>query len=52
LVLKVNDFAQRQRLGATSKSPRWVVADKWEKWEATTRLLAINVQVGKTGTIT
>jgi len=52
LVLKVNDFAQRQRLGATSKSPRWVVAYKWEKWEATTRLLAINVQVGKTGAIT
>jgi len=52
LVLKVNGFAQRQRLGATSKSPRWVVAYKWEKWEATTRLLAINVQVGKTGTIT
>ncbi len=52
LVLKVNDFAQRQRLGATSKSPRWVVAYKWEKWEATTRLLKINVQVGKTGTIT
>jgi len=52
LVLKVNDFAQRQRLGATSKSPRWVVAFKWEKWEATTRMLAINVQVGKTGTIT
>ena len=49
---KVNDFAQRQRLGATSKSPRWVVAYKWEKWEATTRLRAINVQVGKTGTIT
>jgi DNA ligase (NAD+) len=52
LVLKVNNFAQRQRLGATSKSPRWVVAYKWEKWEATTRLLKINVQVGKTGTIT
>lgn len=52
LVLKVNDFAQRARLGATSKSPRWVVAYKWEKWEATTRLRAINVQVGKTGAIT
>lgn len=52
LVLKVNDFAQRQRLGATSKSPRWVVAYKWEKWEATTKLLKISVQVGKTGTIT
>jgi DNA ligase (NAD+) len=52
LVLKVNSFAQRERLGATSKSPRWVVAYKWEKYEATTRLNAINVQVGKTGTIT
>jgi len=52
LVLKVNDFAQRRRLGTTSKSPRWLVAYKWEKWEATTRLLRINVQVGKAGTIT
>lgn len=54
LVLKVNDFAQRQRLGARSKSPRWVVAYKWEKWEATTRVKkgGIRVQVGKTGAIT
>lgn len=52
LVLKVNSFAQRELLGARSKSPRWVVAYKWEKYEATTRLNAINVQVGKTGAIT
>lgn len=52
LVLKVNDFAQRKRLGATSKYPRWVVAYKWEKYEATTRLTTIRVQVGKTGAIT
>jgi DNA ligase (NAD+) len=52
LVLKVNRFAQRERLGARSKSPRWVVAYKWEKYEATTRLNGINVQVGKTGAIT
>lgn len=52
LVLKVNRFDQRERLGATSKSPRWVVAYKFEKYEATTRLKAIRVQVGKTGTIT
>ncbi len=52
LVLKVNRFEQRERLGARSKSPRWVVAYKWEKYEATTRLNAINVQVGKTGAIT
>jgi len=52
LVLKVNSFEQRQRLGATSKSPRWAVAYKFEKYEATTRLLDIRVQVGKTGAVT
>jgi DNA ligase (NAD+) len=52
LVLKVNDFAQRQRLGNTSKSPRWVIAYKFEKYEAVTRLNEIRVQVGKTGAIT
>lgn len=52
LVLKVNSFEQRERLGATTKSPRWVVAYKFEKYEATTRLNDIRVQVGKTGAIT
>jgi DNA ligase (NAD+) len=52
LVLKVDDFAQRERLGSTSKSPRWVVAYKFEKYEAVTRLEGIRVQVGKTGAIT
>ena len=52
LVLKVNDFAQRERLGATTKSPRWVVAYKFEKYEATTKLNEIRVQIGKTGAIT
>jgi DNA ligase (NAD+) len=52
LVLKVNSFDQRERLGSTSKSPRWVIAYKFEKYEATTRLNAIRVQVGKTGAIT
>ena len=52
LVLKVNRFDQRDRLGATSKAPRWVIAYKFEKYEATTRINAIRVQVGKTGTIT
>lgn len=52
LVLKVNDFAQRERLGIRSKSPRWAVAYKFEKYEAKTRLNAISVQVGKTGAIT
>ena len=52
LVLKVNRFDQRERLGATSKSPRWMIAYKFEKYEAVTRLNEIRVQVGKMGTIT
>lgn len=52
VVLKVNRFEQRERLGSTSKSPRWTVAYKFEKYEATTQLKDIRVQVGKTGTIT
>ncbi len=51
-MLKVNDFALRERMGSTSKSPRWVIAFKFERYEATTRLNAIRVQVGKTGAIT
>jgi DNA ligase (NAD+) len=52
IVIKVNSYQQRRTLGATSKSPRWVIAYKIEKYEAETRLLSITVQVGKTGTIT
>ncbi|MHC4404139.1 MAG: NAD-dependent DNA ligase LigA [Planctomycetota bacterium] len=52
LVLKVNRFDQRARLGATSKSPRWLIAYKFEKYEGTTRLKTIRVQIGKTGAIT
>jgi DNA ligase (NAD+) len=52
LVLKVNDFAQREKLGARSKSPRWVVAYKFEKYEATTKVNEIWVSVGKSGQVT
>jgi len=52
LVLKVNQFRQREQLGATAKSPRWLIAYKFEKYEAATRLKRITVQVGKTGAIT
>ncbi len=52
IVFKINRFDQREQLGATSKSPRWLVAYKFEKYEAVTRLRQINVQVGKTGAIT
>ncbi|RLS53166.1 MAG: NAD-dependent DNA ligase LigA [Planctomycetota bacterium] len=52
LVIKVNQFAIRDQLGTTSKVPRWVAAYKWEKYEASTQVLSIDVQVGKTGTLT
>ncbi|MDB4339045.1 NAD-dependent DNA ligase LigA [Rubripirellula sp.] len=52
IVFKVNDFSQRQRLGIRSKSPRWLIAYKFEKYEAVTRLRRVTVQVGKTGAIT
>lgn len=52
IVFKVNSFAQREELGNTSKSPRWVIAYKRERYEATTVLERIDVQVGKSGAIT
>ncbi len=52
IVFKVNDFDQRERLGMRSKSPRWLIAYKFEKYEAVTTLESITVQVGKTGAIT
>src|SRR4051794_15020363 len=52
LVLKVDRFDQRDRLGATSKAPRWLVAYKFEKYEATTRVRDIFITVGKSGALT
>ncbi|WP_182870490.1 NAD-dependent DNA ligase LigA [Stieleria mannarensis] len=52
IVFKVNDFAQREKLGMRSKSPRWLIAYKFERYEAVTRLNDISVQVGKTGAVT
>lgn len=52
LVIKVDDFDQQNRLGATSKSPRWAIAYKYSASQAQTRLLDILVQVGRTGVLT
>ena len=52
IVIKVNDFAKRRRLGFTSKSPRWAVAYKFKAEQALTRLLSVDFQVGRTGAIT
>lgn len=52
MVVKVDDLDQRTRLGATSKAPRGMVAYKFEPEEAVTKVLKIEVQVGKTGALT
>jgi len=52
MVIKIDDFEQRRRLGATAKFPRWVIAYKVELWQAEAELLDIRVQVGKTGVLT
>jgi DNA ligase (NAD+) len=52
MVIKVNDFDQRRRLGTTSKAPRWVVAYKFAAEQGLTRLLKIEVDVGKQGNLT
>ncbi|MEZ5944085.1 MAG: NAD-dependent DNA ligase LigA [Planctomycetaceae bacterium] len=52
LVIKVSQFELREQLGNTSKSPRWLIAYKWERYEAVTQVASIEIQVGKTGTLT
>jgi len=51
-VVKLDDLALRLKLGATAKSPRWAIAYKYEPERAVTRLLAITIQVGRTGVLT
>ncbi|CAN5832283.1 NAD-dependent DNA ligase LigA [soil metagenome] len=52
LVIKVDDLGQRARLGYRSKSPRWVIAYKYEAEQAVTKVKGIHVFVGKTGKLT
>lgn len=51
-VIKVDSFVHQDVLGATAKFPRWAIAYKFGAERATTRLLDIVVQVGRTGTLT
>jgi DNA ligase (NAD+) len=51
-VVKVNSFAQRERLGFTAKSPRWAIAYKYAAERVQTRLNDIKIQVGRTGILT
>lgn len=52
LVIKVNSLELQQRLGEIARSPRWAVAYKFKPRQATTRILDIQAQVGRTGTLT
>ncbi|MCC6358169.1 MAG: NAD-dependent DNA ligase LigA [Phycisphaerales bacterium] len=52
LVIKIDELALRDELGITSKSPRWCIAYKFAAEQAVTKLLSVDYQVGKLGTIT
>lgn len=52
VVIKINDYHQREELGFTAKSPRWAIAYKFKTEAACTKLLEITYQVGRTGAIT
>lgn len=52
VVIKVNSLDQQSRLGATSKSPRWAIAYKFPAEQRTTKLIDIQVNVGRTGALT
>ncbi|RBY96633.1 DNA ligase (NAD(+)) LigA [Blastococcus sp. TF02-8] len=52
VVVKVDQVALQRRLGSTSRAPRWAIAFKYPPEEATTKLLDIKVNVGRTGRVT
>ncbi len=52
VVIKINDYQQREELGFTAKNPRWAIAYKYKAESAETELLSITYQVGRTGAIT
>ena len=52
LVVKVNSTAQQDEFGTTNKAPRWAIAYKYAARQATTQVLSIVVQVGRTGALT
>ena len=52
VVVKVDQYSLQRRLGSTSRAPRWAIAFKYPPEEATTKLLDIKVNVGRTGRVT
>ncbi len=51
-VMKVDSFEDQNELGATSKAPRWAIAYKYQPEQAETKVLSVDVQVGRTGALT
>ncbi|MDR4504524.1 MAG: NAD-dependent DNA ligase LigA [Candidatus Scalindua sp.] len=52
IVVKVNSLVLHNKLGATSKAPRWIMSYKYHPEEAVTRIESMRIQIGKTGTLT
>ncbi len=52
IVVKIDEVSAQRRLGSTSRAPRWAIAFKYPPEEATTKLLDIRVNVGRTGRVT
>ena len=52
MVIKVDNLSLQMKLGSTSRSPRWAIAYKFKAMQETTRILNIDVQVGRTGVLT
>jgi DNA ligase (NAD+) len=52
MVIKVNDIALQDKMGITSHHPRWAIAYKFKARQATSKLIAVEFQVGRTGSIT
>ena len=52
MVIKVNDIALQEKMGMTSHHPRWAVAFKFKARQATSKLIAVEFQVGRTGAVT
>jgi DNA ligase (NAD+) len=52
IVVKVNSYADREELGHTAKAPRWAIAYKYKTQAASTQLISVDFQVGRTGAVT